>query len=252
MARGSFIKTSPNHPDRRVCCCFNQPNIEPEDIQRLATKEGEQSLMMNLRSRYDGTEDIMDIRRELIDSHIPFRHNACPRGLMVCCGFCSHQCRGRCPQDVMFRAHLYTDLIDPERLSEYPYIIQCLYKEMHPEEGEPQYVKIKVLIMEILDPQRNPDLERWLIEHDSIDNPNRLDYAPATEYIERIIRLPNGEEDLKVQKKVDPKTGNVCLVEWPRSGVCPFCWPNHTTDRRRTAGTGYKRGPRIKRTYDNK
>ena len=34
------------------------------------------------------------------------------------------------------------------------------------------------------------------------------------------------------KRKCDPITGELCIMEWPRTGLCPFCLPNVTVDGR--------------------
>ena len=215
-----------SNPMKRLCCCIPQPHITSQDIKEMVQDESKQ--MFNLRERYTGEEDIMDIRRELLDSHIPFRFRLCPFGSMACCGYCQKRCTKRCPQDVMFRARVLTAGVTPETMPKQTYAIQCLYKELHPADGEIVYAHVHDLVNDIVYQLGKEGKDK---DHEEY----RLDYAPEFEYTERLIRRPNGEEEIRISKKVDPKTGNISIVHWPRSGVCPFCWPTHVVDQRAIA-----------------
>ena len=119
------------------------------------------------------------------------------------------------------------------RLKEVPLSIRYLYEEWVSE--EPSYLRIQAQVTELIDPKQNKELRRIIKEeYHNLDTPERLDYSPTIEY----------EYDEKTQvtkKKVDPVTGVVAYLEYPLSGLCPFCLPSGLTDNRRR--TGVKRGP---------
>lgn len=185
---------------------------------------------------------IEDIRQYfLVTKQIPFRNYGCPRASLSCCGSCSRKCDCRCPQDVLQRAYmkiaplLYVpnEEVLRARLKEVPLGVRYLYEEWVAE--EPSYLRIQAQVSELIDPKQNKQLRKIIEEeYHNEDTPERLDYAPAIEY----------EYDEKTQttrKKVDKDTGAVSYLEWPLSGLCPFCLPSGLTDNRRR--TGYKRGP---------
>jgi len=205
--------------------------------------------LRNLKETYSqlleankGFWGIEDIRHYfLITKQIPFRNYGCPRSTLTCCGSCSRKCDCRCPQDVLQRAYmkiahlLYAPDDDTlkERLKNVPLGIRYLYEEWVSE--EPSYLRIQAQLTELIDPKQNKQLRKIIEEeYKNADTPERQDYAPTIEY----------EYDDKTQttkKKVDSTTGVVSYLEWPLSGLCPFCLPAGLTDNRRR--TGYKRGP---------
>lgn len=187
-----------------------------------------------------------DIREYfLLTKQIPFRNYGCPRSTLTCCGSCSRKCDCRCPQDVLQRAYMKVAplLYAPnkevlnERLKHVPLGIRYLYEEWV--SAEPSYLRIQAQITELIDPKQNKQLQQIIEEeYDNMDTPERLDYAPTIEY----------EYDEKTQttrKKVDTETGLVSYLEWPLSGLCPFCLPAGLTDNRRRVG--YTRGPYNKK-----
>jgi hypothetical protein len=120
-----------------------------------------------------------------------------------------------------------------EKYQNVPLSIRYLFDEWTSE--EPSYFRIQAQVTEIIDPKQNKELARIIKEeYHNEDTPEKQDYAPTFEY----------EYDPKTattKKKVDAKTGVVSYLEWPLSGMCPFCLPMGLTDNRRRAG--YKRGP---------
>jgi hypothetical protein len=120
-----------------------------------------------------------------------------------------------------------------ERLKDAPLGVRYLYEEWISE--EPSYLRIQAQVTELIDPKQNKQLRKIIEEeYHNEDTPERQDYAPTIEY----------EYDERTQtskKKVDSVTGVVSYLEWPLSGLCPFCLPAGLTDNRRR--TGHKRGP---------
>lgn len=192
-----------------------------------------------------GIWSLADMRDYLLKTkQIPFRNYGCPRASLTCCGSCSRKCDCRCPQDVLQRAYmkiahlLYAhENYDADTFQQYysnaPLGIRYLFAEWNSK--EPSYFRIQAQVAELIDPRKNKELRRIIEEeYHNEDTPEKLDYAPTAEY----------EYDQKTdttKKKVDPKTGVVSYLEWPLSGMCPFCLPMGLTDNRRKSG--YKRGP---------
>lgn len=212
--------------------------------------------LRNLKETYSqlleanqGFWGIEDIRQYfLMTKQIPFRNYGCPRSTLTCCGSCSRKCDCRCPQDVLQRAYmkiaylLYApsqDIFD-QRIKEVPLGIRYLYEEWVSE--EPSYLRIQAQLTELIDPKQNKQLAKIIEEeYYNADTPERLDYAPTIEY-------EYDEKTGTTKKKVDTATGVVSYLEWPLSGLCPFCLPAGLTDNRRR--TGYKRGPYNKSAND--
>lgn len=205
--------------------------------------------LRNLKETYSslleankGIWSIEDIRQYfLMTKQIPFRNYGCPRSSLTCCGSCSRKCDCRCPQDVLQRAFmkiaplLYSPTQEAlqERLKNVPLGIRYLYEEWISE--EPSYLRIQAQVTELIDPKQNKQLRKIIEEeYHNEDTPERQDYAPTIEY-------EYDERNQRSIKKVDKETGVVSYLDWPLSGLCPFCLPTGLTDNRRR--TGYKRGP---------
>ena len=209
----------------------------PEDHLRSLKETYAQILEAN-----KGFWGIEDIRQYfLITKQIPFRNYGCPRSTLTCCGSCARRCDCRCPQDVLQRAYmkiaylLYAPNAEAlqSRLKEVPLGVRYLYDEWTAK--EPSYLRIQAQVTELIDPKQNKHLRKIIEEeYHNADTPERQDYAPTVEY-------EYDEKTGKSKKKVDSVTGVVSYLEWPLSGLCPFCLPSGLTDNRRR--TGYTRGP---------
>ena len=75
---------------------------------------------------------------------------------------------------------------------------------------------------ESLSRKTNVQLKEYMEQADlnNSTHPYRNDYGP-----EVAIDPSTG------RRMVNPITGQIQLVEWPESGLCPFCLPNVTIDR---------------------
>lgn len=227
----------------RLCCCHDPQRTEPKNPQYLLAHPEDR--LLDLKRTYQaqvGSWHITDIRQFFIDSEIPFREMGCARSNMVCCGSCTRMCSKRCPQDVLNRAYLFcgaildapTEEIRQQRYQAATQPVRWLYDELTSE--TPRYFTIAEMIKEMTSPFYNKELERIICEqYGNEDSPHKLDYAPVIEYIEKTIRIRHGQAEKALRKKVDPETGIVSVLDWPRSGMCPFCLPTGLTDNRRTA-----------------
>lgn len=83
------------------------------------------------------------------------------------------------------------------------------------------------------------------------DRPDKLVYSPMFE-TEIVTKSHNKEGEQIVRKVVDPKTGYAKILNWPLSGVCPFCLPSGTLMRNRIAGKGDRKSKDWKeKFYEN-
>ena len=221
----------------RMCGCPTQDNITPMDIQNLIkdAKYHLRNLPHTFAAEIEGKTPYA-IREMLLEARVPFRWQGCPRGDMLCCGSCTRVCDKRCPQDVFCRAYLICgNIIDaPEgqraqRYAESCLTAQMLYDEMTSE--LPRYFAIVAMVNEYTSPIYNKQLERIILnEYEGKDSPCKCDYAPQFEY---------EESEKGIRKKVDPESGEASVLNWPLSGMCPFCLPTGMVDRRRRARGTY-------------
>lgn len=241
----------------RVCCCLKQPQIESSDLDRLAKDSSIQlrNLSDTFRAEIEGASSF-DIREFFGESHVPFRYEGCPRGSLACCCSCTRLCNHRCPQDVMHRAYLFCgNLLEArgteewlERFQRADTATQLLYMELISK--SPRYFAIASMVTEMSTPIFNKKLEKYIQDTGNVENPHKIDYAPVIVMEEKFITLPNGQVDVQWRKKVDPETGNVAIIPWPGSGMCPYCLPTGLVDRRRKANNKRKRYKKDDRRTD--
>lgn len=151
---------------------------------------------------------------------IPFKGGACSR-TMKCCGVCTRMCRHRCVHDCLHRLYMWNQMIEntPEELrNQIPLGIRLAVNQKFE-----SYEHMSVVVSEIINQRRNTMLREYM-EHEQLrhtENPYKIDYAPQEE-----IDPHSGK------RRVNPNSGELIYVEWPRSGLCPFCMPDVTVDGR--------------------
>ena len=233
-----------------ICCCPGQAHLTDQSSQIL-TMHPEwwlQKLPETFKGQIEG-KHITDIREFFQYSDIPFRRKMCVRGNMACCGSCMRECKSRCAQDVLNRAYLFCASIihapsgfQGERYKSAETSVQLLYSELISD--LPKYFVIAEMIMHMISPIHNKKLEREIAEiYGNEDSPQRLNYAPTIEY--ELVPGTKPEEQ-RWRKKVNVESGEVSILHWPRSGMCPFCLPTGLSERRRKLPS-YKPGSRPKK-----
>ena len=145
---------------------------------------------------------------------IPFRSARCEYAFTSCCGGCTIVgCPRRCPQDVIYRAYLMCGNIlwaqgeeaKAQRFEQSPLPARMMYLELTSE--HPRYFAVKAMVDE------------------SLRADSQLDYSPQMEYEEH---FDSKKGEWKIRPKVDPETGDILFLRWPKSGVCPYCLPKVT------------------------
>ena len=145
---------------------------------------------------------------------IPFRSDRCESAFTSCCGGCTIVgCPRRCPQDVVYRAYLMCGNIlwasgeeaKAQRFEQSPLPARMMYLELTSE--HPRYFAVKAMVDE------------------SLRADSQLDYSPQMEYEEH---FDSKKGEWQIRPKVDPETGDILFLRWPKSGVCPYCLPRVT------------------------
>ena len=145
---------------------------------------------------------------------IPFRSDRCEYAFTSCCGGCTLVgCPRRCPQDVIYRAYLMCGNIlwasgeeaKAQRFEQSPLPARMMYLELTSE--HPRYFAVKAMVDE------------------SLRADSQLDYSPQMEYEEH---FDSKKGEWMIRPKVDPETGDILFLRWPKSGVCPYCLPKVT------------------------
>lgn len=142
-----------------------------------------------------------------ISEVVPFRGGACPRSLR-CCSSCARRCKYRCIQDCLHRLYMWRSIVDntpPERQNELPLDIRLIAHQ--------KFVNADHLRVVVGD----------LVQHEARKHPGstKLNYEPSYDVDSQTGR-----------RKVDKDTGFISILEWPQSGLCPYCLPRVTVDGR--------------------
>ena len=157
---------------------------------------------------------------QTISDTIPFRGGPCSRSIR-CCGMCSRQCYTRCVQDCLHRLFMWRKLVEGTPSTErenLPLGFRLIVNQKFESHSQMSWC-----VGEILSRKTNSILKEYM-KNASLrpeENPYKIDYAPQVE-----VDPHTGK------RKCDPLTGELCIMEWPRTGLCPFCLPNVTVDGR--------------------
>lgn len=193
-----------------ICCCNVQEHLTLHDAEQYLSWTGPESLRRwtDLVKTYVEEEDIANIRHIFQTSQIPYRVQKCAQGINTCCGLCTRSCTTRCTQDILHRAYTYQQEFGPD-WDQWPTIYRVFYLSICPPQGIPQYSQVCKSLSQIIGMQYNPHLKKALKEFGgnnriemSESHPHRWDYGPRYIYDD---------------------TGYPVALEWPASGLCPFC-----------------------------
>ena len=189
-----------------------------------------------------------DIREQLLQQNIPFRQsNKCT--MFCCCACTNYKCMHRCPQDVLHRINLICAGFSAalRYSNSNPNISQYLCRKYIFEEFTSEHPRYFVLYATLQDYLRIRNSKFGCTG----ERPDKLVYSPMFE-TEIVTKSHNKEGEQIVRKVVDPKTGYAKILNWPRSGVCPFCLPSGTLMRNRIEGRGDRKSKNWKeKFYEN-
>lgn len=154
---------------------------------------------------------------ETIRSSVPFRGGACSRS-MRCCGVCTRQCTHRCVQDCLHRLFIWTKMVETMPEDRVPLSLKLIVNQKFESHEQLSWV-----VGEILSRNTNSSLKEYM-EAEGLrpeENPYKMDYSPQVD-----VDPSTGK------RRVNPNTGELVIRTWPSSGLCPYCLPNVTHDRR--------------------
>ena len=220
------------------CCCANlQPHLSIEDDRKLVQHPEDQ--LRNLSRTYAAEiegKTPFEIREYFQNSKIPFRREGCPRYSLSCCGSCMRYCDKRCIQDVMQRAYflcgylleMKDESLRKDAYDKAPLVVKYLYDELSSE--HPREHVIRATIKEYISLKANSAL-REVYETTGI-NTQCYDYAPIIAERAVDIKRRDGSVVTCFKKMYDPNTGDALILNWPRSGMCPYCLPTGIFSKR--------------------
>lgn len=219
-----------SHPEHQLC------NLAASTSDPSSTSDSFSSNPSNLISPED-------IRAQLLQQGIPFRqavrNTKC--ALFCCCACTDYTCVCRCPQDVLHRINLIcAPFMYGKDINRVPLYTKYLLEEFTSE--HPRYFVLYATLQEYLKSRNCGRTD---------DRPDKLVYSPMFE-TEIVTKSHSKDGEQIIRKVVDPKTGYAKILNWPRSGVCPFCLPSGTLMRNRIEGRGDRKSKNWKeKFYEN-
>lgn len=187
------VKVRRNKP---MCLCVPCKKWTDDEINEYLRNHPNDSIM-HVNKELQGLN--VYVAREIAEQKMPFKVKYCTKP-NLCCGACTrHRCQFRCIQDLLNRyyIHLYPYLSGFKDISKASFVDKNLYGiYMSKTSNHTQYVR---------------GLE------DIMTDESVNDYTPYTEW-----ELTKGG---RYMRKIDPSTGIVSILNWPNSGLCPYCEP---------------------------
>lgn len=163
--------------------------------------------LLSLQQVYAAGNSIEDIRQIF-----PFRNSKCSRS-KKCCGLCTRRCKDRCLQDCLHRLHMWKMLYDSTKEEEREHLplgIRMIVLKKF-ETGE----ELSWAVGEILSCNSNTNVKEYMKNARlyPYENPYKLDYAPQV-----------------VVNRDASRRNNALVLQWPVTGLCPFCVPKSTSN----------------------
>ena len=201
-----------------ICNC---PIVDPEKQKTLVLdflKSVQSNPKWNLLSLIDMYNSGNSMSS--IEEVIPFRGGACNRS-MRCCGMCTRICYTRCIQDCLHRLYMWRELVESTPSTErekLPLNLRMIVSQKFETLEDLSWV-----VGEILSKHKNTELREYMknAKIGNNNNPYKLDYSPKVDI-----------DPITGRRRVDPITGELHILAWPTTGLCPYCLPNVTVDRR--------------------
>lgn len=172
-------------------------------------------------------------KEELLTT-VPFRNSRerCNVSLR-CCGVCTRKCTQRCIQDCLTRMYMWARIPEESQSLAVKMLLRQAEdwaQSLKSTEGcnvDALCGNISWVIGNMLSRKTNTEIENYMNENglQVYQNPLKMDYSP------RVIEEVD-EETQRYKRKVDPETGDIMYMNWPESGMCPFCLPAIQKDLR--------------------
>lgn len=139
--------------------------------------------------------------RAQIQEEVPFKLHEC-RYNGRCCGTCVKRCHYRCALDVLYRMSDYM----------YPYYMGF---------EEPETFEQTVTYQLFMNPNTNyisvVDCLNDIMKGRDKLSENYKDYKQQ--------KVTTVDKKGKIKPVINPETGEHRVIEWPASGMCPYCYP---------------------------
>lgn len=198
-----------------VCICPDVPKDKQQELVRNFLKGlADDGKLATSNWSLMSLKDLVDVGNTLED--IPFRGGECSY-TRKCCGTCTRKCYRRCIQDCLHRLWIWNQMVQStpaEERDRIPLAIRLIVNQRFD-----NHRHLSWCVGEILNQSSNPAMKAYIKQTGERLGVN--DYSPAV-----IIDPSTG------RRMVDKTTGEIKLVDWPESGLCPYCLPRVTVDAR--------------------
>lgn len=193
-----------------TCVCPAIPKEKYDSLVKLFVNDKSWDLL-KLQDMYNAGNTLKDIMEV-----IPFRNDECTRSKR-CCGVCTRQCHSRCMQDCLNRLYMWRMMVATTPEDRVPLAIRMIVKQ----DFETLY-DLSWCVGDIVSRNANAELKKYMVDNNMYpgENPYKLDYSPRVDIDEKTGK-----------RKVDPVSGAIHYLDWPKSGLCPFCLPKVIIDR---------------------
>lgn len=196
-----------------TCVCPKVPKKRYDELVKLFVNDKIWDLL-KLQDMYNAGNTLKDIIEV-----VPFRNDECTRSRR-CCGVCTRKCHSRCIQDCLNRLYMWRMLVEStpeEQRDQLPLAIRMIVKQNF----ETLY-DLSWNVGEIVSRHTNATLNEYMTKNNMYpgENPYKLDYSPRVDI-----------DETTGKRKIDPNTGVIKYLDWPKSGLCPFCLPKTTIHR---------------------
>lgn len=194
------------------CVCPKVDACTYEQLVQLFVNDKDWDLL-KLQDMYNAGNSLKSIMEV-----VPFRNSECTR-TDKCCGVCTRRCHSRCIQDCLNRLYMWRQMVKATPASQYEQIPLAI--RMIVEQDFETLYDLSWCVGEIISRNSNATLQKYMEEQKMYpaENPYKLDYAPRYDV-----------DECTGKRKVD-SSGRIQILEWPKSGLCPFCLPNVIIDR---------------------
>lgn len=144
---------------------------------------------------------------ESIQEVVPFRGGPCTRTTR-CCSVCTRRCNHRCIQDCLTRLYMWSQIVNNTPESERGRL--PLNMRMIVAQKFDSWEQLSFAVGEMISKKTNPALRGYSYA----EHPQKFNYEPVIEI-----------DECTGKRRVNPITGELHILKWPKSGLCPYCLP---------------------------
>lgn len=163
--------------------------------------------------------DNVDVARGVIQENIPFKFDTC-MNLVSCCGFCVRRCKKRCVQDILHKLYMKAIPVYLGQTTGDTIAREACKALLSP---TVTYDTLNNIVNYAFTRAGSTTIDKMEDIDDTVSF--RYNYAPQT--------LCTPDKLGRLHKEFNPETGEIYIIKWPESGLCPYCVPQITYTQKR-------------------